>query len=783
MILYDSINTFTTSTTNNSTSTDIGSASSTLPSVSDNKNSQQDSKKSKPKSAKKKDIKPIFDEQRYYKLLYQFLKRDLGLTPGSKILLCISGGIDSMAMLHIFAQVRLQFDPPFQVEVITFNHKLRPESDEEIQFVKEIASAYGFIVHVRERSESLRTDSGLQAFARNWRRKECLELIKNPTFLDNMSNQVSAESAYDTSMNKISGSSSDSSQSTNNNKTDIISSKKLPLLNLKPTNFYDHTTIAKVGPSRAYIATAHHADDALETVLLKIVRGVHISHMSGLQSVSDCGQFIKPLLPFSKSELIEYMMNKKLTWREDKSNESTKYKRNEIRLELIPLLEKLAGGIGPLRKRFQQISEQSDNLRQWLEIDAKTYMINYVKFRRIPSTFRYIKSHFSAELSELTSDGAFSSMPNLIKTEIIDAVCQILHSKAKGYDTTVLSNVSIRNSDDESADVKDEDSPTINNINNNNIHNSNFDGQSKRLFISYELLSLCCDICSQQFSPLYPSTRTITLSDGLTFTRTGTAIQIDLQVLTDSVVLSKEAMAVLHTRGIVTDKLLAQAKQINASSNNSSSSASSNSSASSSMSDVVGKDSIEKGKSLILTNKISKEISNLNSLDISDSEIWDINKWNSIDCVYVPTINLVINSISAPITPSDNTPQIHHSTDKQLENFINLDDAITVNLYNIPNNSKLRFRRIKNGDKFQPTWKQFPIKVVSFLRDYSNLPLHKRPQVVVIEMIHNNATRVISVPPFVSQEYSSLNQRDINNKNRRQHMTVQISNKFIPDTM
>lgn len=53
---------------------------------------------------------------------------------------------------------------------------------------------------------------------------------------------------------------------------------------------------------------------------------------------------IKPLLPLKKSQLVEYMTEKGLNWMEDNSNEKRDYKRNRIRLDLVPLLEDLSGG-------------------------------------------------------------------------------------------------------------------------------------------------------------------------------------------------------------------------------------------------------------------------------------------------------------------------------------------------------------------------------------------------------------------------------------------------------
>ena len=62
----------------------------------------------------------------------QYLTTNCKVKEKSFVLLSVSGGLDSMAMLHILASIsRLQL--PLDLEVISFNHKLRPESDEEVR--------------------------------------------------------------------------------------------------------------------------------------------------------------------------------------------------------------------------------------------------------------------------------------------------------------------------------------------------------------------------------------------------------------------------------------------------------------------------------------------------------------------------------------------------------------------------------------------------------------------------------------------------------------------------
>ncbi len=82
---------------------------------------------------------------------------------------------------------------------------------------------------------------------------------------------------------------------------------------------------------------AQHADDQLETILMNLMRETGIEGIYGMAERRE--RIIRPLLIFDKETIIKYAQTEKLTWREDSSNASNKYKRNYIRNELIPILK------------------------------------------------------------------------------------------------------------------------------------------------------------------------------------------------------------------------------------------------------------------------------------------------------------------------------------------------------------------------------------------------------------------------------------------------------------
>ena len=89
----------------------------------------------------------------------------------------------------------------------------------------------------------------------------------------------------------------------------------------------------------SYCVTAHHADDNLETFLINLSRGTGIKGLLGIPEKT--AVLARPLLKFSREEILEYARKEQLVWREDSSNQDRKYLRNRIRHELIPALKGL----------------------------------------------------------------------------------------------------------------------------------------------------------------------------------------------------------------------------------------------------------------------------------------------------------------------------------------------------------------------------------------------------------------------------------------------------------
>ena len=112
----------------------------------------------------------------------------------------------------------------------------------------------------------------------------------------------------------------------------------------------------------AHVATAHHADDQAETVLMRLLRGCGPDSLGGIAELSADGVSVRPLLAVPRAEIAAYACDNDLSWREDSSNADPRYTRNRLRAQLLPGLVKdfnprLLRAIGDLAEAQRRDSE------------------------------------------------------------------------------------------------------------------------------------------------------------------------------------------------------------------------------------------------------------------------------------------------------------------------------------------------------------------------------------------------------------------------------------------
>jgi tRNA(Ile)-lysidine synthase len=208
--------------------------------------------------------------------------------PGQHLLVAVSGGPDSMALLSLLAHLALAWR--LTLTVIHFNYGLRGrESDGDEAFVSSFCRERNIPCVVRRPVLSKRPRvSSLQALAR-WARYEAMKSLAHEIYADR-------------------------------------------------------------------IVTGHTANDQAETILMWMLRGAGLTGLTGMPFIRE-EIIVRPLLRTTREEVLDYLKQEKVAWRQDSSNVKDLYRRNRIRRELMPLMASITPSIVRLLER------QADLLR------------------------------------------------------------------------------------------------------------------------------------------------------------------------------------------------------------------------------------------------------------------------------------------------------------------------------------------------------------------------------------------------------------------------------------
>ena len=106
------------------------------------------------------------------------------------------------------------------------------------------------------------------------------------------------------------------------------------------------------------VTTAHTLDDHLETVVMRVLREAGARGLAGLYAPSDT---LRPLLPFTRAQVAEYAAEVDARWLDDPTNESRRYFRNRVRLDLLPAMERVQPDFSA---RMLHLSREAARVRQ-----------------------------------------------------------------------------------------------------------------------------------------------------------------------------------------------------------------------------------------------------------------------------------------------------------------------------------------------------------------------------------------------------------------------------------
>jgi tRNA(Ile)-lysidine synthase len=202
------------------------------------------------------------------KIVERTLREECRLAPGEHVLVAVSGGGDSTALLHVLGLLAPRLGVTITAHGV--DHGLRPEASKELDLAEELATRWG-IPFGRTRVV-VRRGGNLQARARAARRAALLEAAREA--------------------------------------------------------------------AATRIATAHHADDRAETVLMRLLHGARARSLAVLPP-SD-GRFVRPMIRARKAAVIAHLTRHTLPYATDPSNDDPRFLRVRLRKEVLPLLEVLS---------------------------------------------------------------------------------------------------------------------------------------------------------------------------------------------------------------------------------------------------------------------------------------------------------------------------------------------------------------------------------------------------------------------------------------------------------
>ena len=291
-----------------------------------------------------------------------------------KLFLAVSGGLDSMVLLHLVKQL------PYEIAVLHCNFQLRGlESFGDQNFIQEYCDQHNIPIYT--------TQFDTEAFAKDYK----------------LSTQVAARE-------------------------------------LRYSWFYE--LLEK--ESFDYILTAHHADDNLETFIINLTRGTGLEGLIGIPEQND--RIIRPLLPFSREEILKYAEENNIEWREDSSNASNKYLRNKIRHDLVPILKEINPNFLNAFQKTQSYLQESQEMvedasimiyQQVAKEEGDDIHFDLNQLKKLPNYKSYLYQWLN-EFGFLAWNDIYDLVDGQSGKQVLSAEFRLL----KNRDTLILSPIS-----------------------------------------------------------------------------------------------------------------------------------------------------------------------------------------------------------------------------------------------------------------------------------------------------------------------------------------------------
>lgn len=176
-----------------------------------------------------------------------------------------------------------------------------------------------------------------------------------------------------------------------------------------------------------YLFLAHHGDDLIETILMKIERGSNLEGYAGIKEISTRKNYyiIRPFLPYTKQDLLEYNNRFNITYYLDKSNEDTTYTRNRYRKNILPLLKIENPNI---HLQFLKFSKTLLEYNTYLEEEVSSIIPQIIKKNTLD--IKEIKKYppfLQKKLLYRFLNTHYQNNPNLIKEKHVQDILSMLN--------------------------------------------------------------------------------------------------------------------------------------------------------------------------------------------------------------------------------------------------------------------------------------------------------------------------------------------------------------------
>ena len=193
-----------------------------------------------------------------------------------------------------------------------------------------------------------------------------------------------------------------------------------------------------------YLMTAHHGDDLMETILMRLVRGSNLSGYSGFKRIVYMNNYmiVRPLIEYTKKEIEEYNQENNVNYFIDSSNTDDKYTRNRYRKYILPFLKEEDSSV---HKKFIKFSNNLIEATKFIEkLRSRAIKRVYIDGMISIDKFLLEDEYIQRELIYYVLNKYYQDDLILINDKHIDLILNLIYSKKVNTFINLPNNVIVR---------------------------------------------------------------------------------------------------------------------------------------------------------------------------------------------------------------------------------------------------------------------------------------------------------------------------------------------------